>query len=208
MNFWQSPAFGKFMRLLHTYSSMLVLVLLLFFAITGITLNHPDLLQSKAGQQSRQQTLELPESLRYSVLPEDKKQQDNVARQFYQWLSKEHDVKASVFSYQFETEEGLLELDLKRPAGYASAVIDFNEGIAELEVEFNGYLALLNDLHKGRNAGLSWIVLIDVTAIACIIFAISGFYLILRQTSRRSAGNTFALLGIFLTVFAYIFSLH
>lgn len=208
MNFWQSPAFGKFMRLLHSYSSMLVLVLLLFFAVTGITLNHPDLLQSQAGKKSRQLTIELPEHFHHSDLPEQANQQQKIAEDLYQWLRQQHQVKASVFSYRIEAEEGLIELDFKRPAGYVSAIVDFNESTIELEEEFNGYLALLNDLHKGRHAGGSWILLIDLTAIACIIFAITGFYLMLRQNSRRSAGNSFALLGILLTIFAYIFSLH
>ena len=72
----------------------------------------------------------------------------------------------------------------------------------------DGYLALLNDLHKGRNAGTSWIVLIDITALACIIFSLTGFWLILKQPSRRSIGNSLAMLGIFISLFAYILSLH
>lgn len=207
-NFGQGPAFSKFMRLLHTYSSMLVLVLLLFFAVTGITLNHPDLLQSHAGKQSRQETLTIPTLLQYNTLPENPAEQEKIAQQFLNWLTSEHDVKASVFTYQFDTDELIAELDFKRPAGYASALVDFNESTVELEAEFNGYLSLLNDLHKGRHAGFSWILLIDITAIACIIFALTGFYLLLKQPSRKSAGNSLALIGIFLTIFAYIFSLH
>ena len=167
----RGSALNKLMRLIHSYSSMLVLVLLLFFAITGITLNHPDLLYSKAGQFSAQQVLSLPEHLRYSSLPESEPQQAQIAAQFRDWLSAEHQVQASVFSYMFEPDEMVLELDFKRPAGYATAIVDFSANTAELELEFNGYLALLNDLHKGRNAGTSWIVLIDVTALACIIFS-------------------------------------
>ncbi|WP_449360376.1 hypothetical protein [Alishewanella longhuensis] len=37
------------MRALHTYSAMWVLILLVFFSITGITLNHPTW-QSKLGR--------------------------------------------------------------------------------------------------------------------------------------------------------------
>lgn len=204
----RSPQLPKFMRLLHSYSSMLVLVLLLFFAVTGITLNHPDLLYSKAGQLSSQQVLSIPEHLRYSSLPESAEQQAKIAEQFRAWLSDEHQVKASVFSYLVEPDDMLLELDFKRPAGYATAIVDFSANTAELELEFNGYLALLNDLHKGRNAGISWIVLIDVTAVACIIFALTGFWLMLKQPSRRSIGNSLAMLGIFISFFAYILSLH
>ena len=67
--FWRGPALAKMMRAIHSYSSMLVLVLLLFFAITGITLNHPDLIISKAGQVSQQSELELPPYLQLAELP-------------------------------------------------------------------------------------------------------------------------------------------
>ena len=59
-----------------------------------------------------------------------------------------------------------------------------------------------------RNAGISWIVLIDITALACIIFSLTGFWLILKLPSRRSLGNSLAILGIFISLFAYILSLH
>lgn len=204
----RGPALAKFMRLLHSYSSMLVLVLLLFFAITGITLNHPDLLYSTTGKSNRQLTLPLPDALQYADLPQSDREQKVIALQFRDWLSNEHQVKASVFSYQFEIDDSLLELDFKRPAGYASVVVDFAANTVELEQEFNGYLALLNDLHKGRNAGTSWVILIDLTAVACIVFALTGFYLMLKQASRRSVGNILAMLGIFISLFAYILSLH
>lgn len=206
--FWRGPALAKLMRAVHSYSSMLVLVLLLFFAITGITLNHPDWIYSKAGQLSRQFNVALPVHLRLAVLPESDVEQAEIAAQFREWLSREHQLKASVFSYSFEPQEMLLELDFKRPAGYASVLVDFTAGSADVDMEFGGYLALLNDLHKGRNAGTSWILLIDLTAIACIIFALTGFYLLLKQPSRRSLGNSLAMLGIFITLFAYILSLH
>ena len=204
----RGPALNKLMRLIHSYSSMLVLVLLLFFAITGITLNHPELIYSAAGKQSVQRSITLPAALQLAELPHNAAEQAQIAEQFRNWLSDEHQVKASVFSYLFEPDDMLLELDFKRPAGYATAIIDFSTHTAELELEFNGYLALLNDLHKGRNAGTSWIVLIDITALACIIFSLTGFWLILKQPSRRSIGNSLAMLGIFISLFAYILSLH
>ena len=206
--FWRGPALAKMMRAIHSYSSMLVLVLLLFFAITGITLNHPDLIISQAGQVSQQSELELPPYLQLAELPESAAEQAEIAAQFRDWLSQQHQLKASVFSYTFEIDDMLLELDFKRPAGYATVMVDFSTGMAELDMEFGGYLALLNDLHKGRNAGTSWILLIDLTAIACIVFALTGFYLILKQPSLRSLGNSLAMLGIFITLFAYILSLH
>src|SRR5690606_30540477 len=137
----RGAALQKFIRLLHSYSSMLVLVLLLFFAVTGITLNHPDSLYSSAGKYSRQQTLSLPAQFLLTELPQAEHEQAQLADQLRAWLRQEHDVKGSEFSYLFEPEELLLEMDFKRPAGYASVIVDFNEHTAELDMEFGGYLA-------------------------------------------------------------------
>ncbi|WP_323601837.1 PepSY-associated TM helix domain-containing protein, partial [Rheinheimera pleomorphica] len=121
--FWQGPALAKLMRAVHSESSMLVLMLLLFFAVTGITLNHPDWLYSKAGQQSRQVDVALPHHLRFTTLPDSAAEQANVAIQFRDWLCSEQQLKASVVSYAFEPDVGLLELVFKRPAGYATVLV-------------------------------------------------------------------------------------
>ncbi|MDP5134433.1 PepSY-associated TM helix domain-containing protein [Rheinheimera baltica] len=207
-SFQKNVIFAKLVRALHSYSSMLVLVLLLFFAITGLTLNHPDVLHSKAGYVSERVILPLPEYLQLSLIPQSEEAQAELAHQFRQWLSTEDHVKASTYKYQFDIAEQLLELDFKRPGGYANVVVDFAAGQADVDKEFSGYLTLLNELHKGRNAGASWIFLIDATALACIVFALTGFYLLLKQPSRRPIGNSLAMLGVFLALFAYILSLH
>ena len=62
----KSSALARWMRWLHTYSAMLVLLLLLFFAITGITLNHPEL-SSSAGKTSQQLQLELTEHTSFEL---------------------------------------------------------------------------------------------------------------------------------------------
>ena len=177
----KSSALARWMRWLHTYSAMLVLLLLLFFAITGITLNHPEI-SSSVGKTSQQLQLELPEQLPdLLVLPEE--QQQAAIALYVDWLKQEQQLKGG-YNLNFSPEDELLEIDFKRPAGYAAVVIDLAERTAELDAEFGGYLALANDLHKGRYAGSSWKWLIDITAVFCVLFALSGFYLLWRQPSK------------------------
>lgn len=200
-----SSALARWMRWLHTYSAMVVLVLLLFFAITGITLNHPEI-SSSLGKTSQQLQLELPEHLPDLLnLPDD--QQQTAMALYVGWLKQEHQLRGG-YNLNFSPEEQLLEIDFKRPAGYAAVVIDLAEGTAELDAEFGGYLALANDLHKGRYAGSSWKWLIDVTAVCCLLFALSGFYLVWRQPNRRDFGYATAIAGMVLALMAYIASFH
>ena len=201
----KSSALARWMRWLHTYSAMLVLLLLLFFAITGITLNHPEL-SSSAGKTSQQLQLELPEQLPdLLVLPED--QQQAAIALYVDWLKQEQQLKGG-YNLNFSPEDEVLEIDFKRPAGYAAVVIDLSARTAEVDTEFGGYLALANDLHKGRYAGSSWKWLIDITAVFCLIFALSGFYLLWRQPNRRDFGNATAVAGVVLALVAYIASFH
>lgn len=202
------PVVAKFIRALHSYSAMLVLLLLLFFSFTGITLNHHDVIYSDAGKSQIVTQVTLPEYLQYDTLPDTLSEQTDMAERFRSWLGSEYAIKAAIFTFQAEVEDRLLELNFKRPAGYGTVIIDFNTQTADIDTEFGGYLALLNDLHKGRNVGASWRFVIDFTAVSCIVFALTGFYLSLKQPSRRSAGNSLAMIGVFLSLFAYVVSLH
>lgn len=205
---WQSPAFNRFMRLLHSYSSMLVLVLLLFFAVTGITLNHTAFFSSSVGKYQLQQQYNLPAALQRNDLPSEPEQLNTLALTISEWLTDTHQLKGGQLQYEWLSDELALVIDIKRPAGYSNVWVDFAGNTVEVDSYFAGYLALANDLHKGRDAGASWSLLIDITAVACIIFALTGFYLMLRSNSQRNVGNSLALLGIVLALLAYLLSFH
>ncbi|MFC0050499.1 PepSY-associated TM helix domain-containing protein [Rheinheimera tilapiae] len=198
---------SRVLRWLHIYVSMTVLVVFVFFALTGITLNHPDW-QLDAGKQSDSRQLQLPAALTGLEFSADQLQQAEQAKQIADWLRAEHQIQGAVFAFSYDPDEQLLELDFKQPAGFANAQIALDSGVVELTAEFGGYLALLNDLHKGRYAGTAWKWLIDVVAIACLVFALSGFYLLWRQPARRWLGVQCALTGAGVMLLVYLAALH
>ncbi len=198
---------SRVLRWLHIYVSMTVLVVFVFFALTGITLNHPDW-QLDAGKQIDSRQLQLPAALTGLEFSADQLQQAEQAKQIADWLRAEHQIQGAVFAFSYDPDEQLLELDFKQPAGFANAQIALDSGVVELTAEFGGYLALLNDLHKGRYAGTAWKWLIDVVAIACLVFALSGFYLLWRQPARRWLGVQCALTGAGVMLLVYLAALH
>lgn len=200
----RTAALGRLMRTLHTYSAMWVLLLLLFFSVTGITLNHPDW-QSKWGARQQLQQLPLPEPLQPWPLAT---QQQEYATTLVEWLKRTQGVAGISWQARFDSDEQTLELSFKRPAGFAVALVDFAAAEIELEQQFNGYLALANDLHKGRDSGALWKALIDITAIACLLFALTGFYLLLKMPSKKQLGNALAVLGGVMAVLAYLLAFH
>ena len=183
------------------------LVGLLLFAVTGITLNHPEW-QSALGASSASQQLQLPDELKALPWSDDELEQAVQANKIAAWLREQHQVQGAVFNFSYDPDEQLLELDFKQPAGFANAQIALDSGVVELTAEFGGYLALLNDLHKGRYAGTAWKWLIDVVAIACLVFALSGFYLLWRQPARRWLGVQCALTGAGVMLLVYLAALH
>lgn len=200
----RTAALGRLMRTLHTYSAMWVLLLLLFFSVTGITLNHPDW-QSKWGARQQLQQLPLPEPLQPWPLAT---QQQEYVTTLVDWLKRTQGVAGISWQARFDSDEQTLELSFKRPAGFAVALVDFAAAEIELEQQFNGYLALANDLHKGRDSGALWKALIDITAIACLLFALTGFYLLLKMPSKKQLGNALAVLGGVMAVLAYLLAFH
>ena len=54
----------------------------------------------------------------------------------------------------------------KGPGYAADAFIDRESGRYDLTQTYHGFIAVINDLHKGRDTGPAWSVVIDVSAVA------------------------------------------
>lgn len=99
-------------------------------------------------------------------------------------------------------------LDLGGPGVDATLTIDLVTGEAFYERIDNGFVAKLNDLHKGRDTGLAWGLLIDVTALACLIFCVSGLGLLVINAKARASTWPLTTLGLVVPVIAYILFVH
>ena len=76
--------------------------------------------------------------------------------------------------------------------------IDRASGAVIHEDTSRGVISYLNDLHKGRNSGTAWKWFIDIFAGACLVFTITGLFLLqLRSAKRRS---TWPIVGLGLLI--------
>jgi len=87
---------------------------------------------------------------------------------------------------------------LPRPGGDAWVSIDRATGRITAETTDRGWISYLNDLHKGRNAGTAWFWFIDVFAVACIVFTLTG--LLLLQLHARHRPSTWPIVGAGLAI--------
>lgn len=174
----------------HWISAALSLIGMLLFAITGFTLNHAGQIEAKPVVVSRKATLPPDLLALLAKGPEEGKRPLPV--QLEPFLDKA--VGADVAGREGEWSADEVYVALARPGGDAWVSIDRETGAVEHEKTTRGAISLLNDLHKGRNSGKAWSWFIDIFALACVIFTVTG--LILLQFHARARPLTWPLVGL------------
>ena len=99
-------------------------------------------------------------------------------------------------------------ISLPRPGGDAWLNIDFESGELLYENTERGAIAYLNDLHKGRNTSLAWIIFLDVFALLCLLFSLSGLWLLWRYAKQRPSTWPWVGLGFLVPVLIVILTIH
>jgi uncharacterized protein len=176
-------------RRLHVYISMGTLLLVLFFALTGITLNHPDLAFG-----SRYVRSDAAGALPPGWTTESGTDWLVVA----ETLRSEHGVRGQV-SDRYEDDFGG-QLSFRAPGYAADLFFDRRAATYELVTESEGWVAVLNDLHRGRYAGSAWRWIVDASGVFLIVVSLTGLVLLLLLRKIRPAGLLVALAGAVATV--------
>lgn len=180
------------LKQLHTWhwmSSAISLIGLLLFAITGFTLNHAadiegtPVITEKAAQLPRPLLRQLA-----AAVPKDAKAP--LPASVAQWVEANFPVRAGA---EAEWSADEVYLPAPRPGGDAWVAIDLASGEATGEITSRGWISYLNDLHKGRNSGAAWSLFIDIFAGACLVFAITGLFLLQLHSAKRK--STWPLVG-------------
>ena len=171
-------------RLIHVCTSMICFGVVLFFAATGITVNHPNWVFGDAGSRTTVSGT-LPANWRTGTTVD--------------WLAvaehlRNHDgVRGAVGGYRSDDTQGTI--DFAGPGYAADAFIDVETGTYELTIDSKGFLAVLNDLHKGRDTASSWKWLIDVAGGLLVAISLSGIVLQVFLRRRRRAALITAAAG-------------
>jgi len=167
----------KWSRWLHVYTSMVALVVILFFGVTGLTLNHPAWTFGD----------EMTTSTATGTLPIPPVRPDGTVDYLgmSEFARATHGVRGEVDS--FDTVQGEASIAYKNPGYSAELFVDVATGAYELKVEQQGWVAVLNDLHKGRDAGSGWSWVIDVSAGFLVVVSLTGLVMQLVLRKRRTS---------------------
>lgn len=172
------------LKQLHTWhwvSSAISLIGLLLFAFTGITLNHAA--DVEGSPRTVEKAATLPPALLKQVAPESAPDAKKpLPPAIADWVGKAVGLPAAG---QAEWSADEIYLALPRPGGDGWVAIDRQTGQVTSESTRRGWISYLNDLHKGRNTGATWKWFIDIFAVACFLFALTGLLLLYLHAKKR-----------------------
>ncbi|TCU58766.1 hypothetical protein EDF58_103302 [Novosphingobium sp. PhB57] len=185
------------LKQLHTWhwvSAAVSLAGMFLFAITGITLNHAASIGAEP-QVVQSQGKIAPSLLRRLPPPGD----GNLALppEVAKAVAAAVPLDPSGFAADWSAEDEVY-VAMPGPGRDAWVSIDRSNGAVSAEVTRRGAISYLNDLHKGRNTGSVWFWFIDLFAAACVIFTVTGLFLL--QLHARHRPSTWPLVGLSLLI--------
>jgi len=207
----------------HWISSALCLLGMLLFSLTGITLNHAAQIEARPRVEGIERVLPAPlqdrlaqaaaavgasrsgrrttqsggaPQPRAAALPDE----------ILQWLVSELGVDLRGREPEWSQDE--LYVALPRPGGDAWLRIGLQDGSVEYESTDRGWISYLNDLHKGRNSGIAWSWFIDVFAVTCLLFSITGLLILKMHAGNRPTTWPVVGLGVVMPVLLAILFVH
>ena len=195
----------------HWISSAICLIGMMLFAVTGFTLNHAGQIESKPKVESRDAQLppELLEKLQQAQkqgLLAAGKDAVGMPADVDGWLAQQIKVSAKGFAVEWSEDEAYVPMP--RPGGDAWLRVDLKEGSVEYEKTDRGWISYLNDLHKGRNTGGAWSLFIDIFAVGCLVFCITGLLILKMHAQRRPMTWPMVGLGLVLPALLVLLLVH
>lgn len=187
---------AKLSRWLHIYLSMVSFAIVLFFSVTGLTLNHPNWLGGD-------KQVNIKNTGQLNVNWVNNTDTNKIAKlEIVEFLRKTYQVKGAVSEFRIDDTE--ITVTLKGPAYSCDAFIDRENGTYEVSEIKMGVVAVMNDLHKGRDSGSGWSWIIDVSAIFLILVSLSGLILLCFMKKKRVAGFITLFVGLIICYLIYI----
>jgi hypothetical protein len=188
----------------HWISAAICLVSMLLFSITGITLNHASQIPAKPRVITREAALPAP------LLAQLKNESENdnapLPAVVNDWIREQMSLEAAGRAAEWSEDE--VYVSMPRPGGDAWMSIARDSGAIHYERTTRGAISYLNDLHKGRNAGPMWGWFIDLFAVACVLFAGTGLFLLKMHSSRRPGTWPYVALGVVLPLLVIVLFVH
>lgn len=181
-------------RWLHIYLSMLAFAIILFFSVTGFTLNHADNFPQR--EQIVHFRGEMPHSWVRPAGTEPAK------LEIVERLRSAHKIHGAVTDFRVDDQQ--IEVSFKGPGYTADAFIDRDTNRYDVTETRSGVLAMINDLHRGASTGAAWSWVIDACAVLLTLVSLTGLTLLFFVYKRRASGLVLAVTGALVCWLVYL----
>jgi len=188
----------------HWISAAVSLVLMLLFSATGFTLNHAAQIESKPAVVSLH--AQLPQELLASMAGRADKDDAPLPADVREWIARE--LHVALDARAAEWNDGEATVSMQTPGVDAWLAVDAQSGKVEYERTDRGWIAYFNDLHKGRHAGPLWGWFIDLFAVACVLFSLTGLALLWLHGRQRAMTWPLVALGFVLPLLVALLFIH
>lgn len=186
------PARGRFYRLArlwHAWLSAAAFLALIFFAGTGLMLNNPDWWETRPAARTESLTLS-PAELTAALAASEPD------RALARTVADRLDLRGLYQKPKPTDPPG--KIRLRGVTGGSEIAVDRKTGQVKVKTEQASLAAVITNLHKGKNAGAAWRLLIDAVAVTVLALSILGYILVfsLRFRLRTSLLLTAATLAL------------
>jgi uncharacterized protein len=181
--------FYRLCRMLHAYLSAFAFLTLIFFALSGLLLDHPDWLQGRPKDRSAKLTLPPSALAAAGRSPEP-------ARTLAAVVAR---MTPLVGAYRSgEIDDGEADLRFEGVKGSSTAQVDMTTGATDVAIERASFTSVIEDLHRGKNAGPAWRLVIDVSAVLLLALSAIGYVLFFSLRFRLGTSLVLTALSIVL----------
>lgn len=196
----------------HWISSAICLLATLGFAITGITLNHADVIDATPEKQIVEAALsaELMHDMlqrKTHVLAAQSQAQAVLPSTFRAWYAQQPYAE-KITGKKAEWDEYEVYMGIPKPGGDSWFRVDFEEGTFYQETINRGWVSYFNDLHKGRNTSFAWVIMLDVLAVIMLIYTVTGLLLLKRYAKGRKSTWPLIIAGLVIPWLVLIVPAH
>lgn len=183
---------------------MVSFAIVLFFAATGLTVNHPawfaGAVKTRQSEGQVDRSL-LPSSPSGNSQKTDPRGNDPQNSGLVQTLRTREHLHGSVD--ELRTDDASVSFSYRAPGYSADVTVDRAQGTYTVTEVRNGFVAVVNDLHKGRDAGKVWGWLIDLSAILLTLVSLTGLLILWFIYKRRVSGLIMMAAGLAFCLFVY-----
>jgi hypothetical protein len=186
--------FSRISRWLHIYVSMISFIIVLFFSITGLTLNHADYFQKSSIITEEKGTVDTSWVIQQDTLKIKK-------LELVEFFRAKYKIKGAVQDFRIDDRE--ISFSFKAPGFQADVFIEREDASYTLTITNQGIMGFVNDLHKGRDTGKVWLWIIDISAILMTLISLTGLILLLFLKKKRLSGIVLLIIGGLISYLVY-----